>query len=136
MLARLRGVTRIHKVSLRLPFVPLSYLVQVCKGLVQERIDEQGPESLVRKQKEPLRNWMIVRWLTTSRGIVGSAAVGNNLPWQRVFGASLPTLHRQARVKRTSPSTRACPSVSVIFPCGTPRGRSAVSSSPPHPLSS
>ena len=43
MLARLRGVARIHKVSLRLPFVPLSYLVQVCKGLVLERIDEQGP---------------------------------------------------------------------------------------------
>jgi hypothetical protein len=84
MLARLRGVARIHKVSLRLPFVPLSYLVQVCKGLVQERIDEQGPESLVRKQKEPLQNWMIMRWLSMSRGVVGGVTVGANLQWQGI----------------------------------------------------
>ena len=84
MLARLRGVARIHKVSLKLPFVQLSFLVQICKGLVQERIDEQGPESLNRLQKEPLQNWMIIRWLTLSRGAVGGVPVGRNLGWQGI----------------------------------------------------
>jgi hypothetical protein len=84
MLQRLRGVSRIHKVSLRLPFTPLSHLVQVCKGLVQERIDDQGPESLVRKQKEPLQNWMIFKWLTVTQGTVGGIIVGPNVEWQGV----------------------------------------------------
>ena len=84
MLQRLRGVSRIHKVSLRLPFVPLAHLVQVCKGLVQERIDDQGPESLVRKQKEPLQNWMIIKWLSLTHGVIGGVTVGANLQWQGI----------------------------------------------------
>ena len=35
----------------------------------------------MRKQKEPLQNWMIIRWLSLSRGVVGGITVGDNVEW-------------------------------------------------------
>ena len=85
MLARLRGVSRVHKKSLNLPFVSLSSVVDLCKGVVQEHIDENGPESLEIARKEPLQNWMLVAWMTLMHGIkIGKVTVGVNVAWQGV----------------------------------------------------
>ena len=85
MMQRLRGVSRVHKKGLRLPFVSLSSAVACCKGVVQEHIDEHGPESLLTERKEPLENWMLNRWMTLKYGTkVGAYVVGNNLAWQGV----------------------------------------------------
>ena len=59
----------------------------------------------MRKQKEPLQNWMIMRWLTMSRGVVGGVAVGNNLQWQGIRCLIAYFASTGARVRLTSPST-------------------------------
>jgi hypothetical protein len=81
MLQRLHGVSRVHRLGLRLPFVSLAGISQLCKGVVQELIDEHGPEAIEVTRREPLQNWMLVRW-TTMVGIkVGYYVAGDNEPW-------------------------------------------------------
>eukprot|EP00966_Prymnesium_polylepis_P237053 5482442-Prymnesium_polylepis.1 len=46
MMARLHGVSRVHRLSMQLPFVSLATVVALCKGIVQEQIDDHGPESI------------------------------------------------------------------------------------------
>ena len=85
MMARLHGVSRVHRLSMQLPFVSLSTVVALCKGIVQEQIDDHGPESIEVKRREPLQNWMLIRWLELPMGTsVGPYTVGDNLPWQGV----------------------------------------------------
>jgi hypothetical protein len=88
MLNRLRGVVRVHRVTLHLPFVAIGHVVDACKGMIQERIDDQGQECMVPQRKEPLHNWMLIAWLTLPVGLaVGQLTVGPSLAWLgvRVF---------------------------------------------------
>jgi hypothetical protein len=54
--APLHGVSRVHRLSMQLPFVSLAMVVALCKGIVQEQIDDHGPESIEVKRREPLQN--------------------------------------------------------------------------------
>ncbi len=61
---RVRSVVRVHRVALHLPFISLSHVVDACKGLVQERIDTQGQESMFTNRKQPLQNGMFASWFS------------------------------------------------------------------------
>ena len=80
-LARLRGVTRVHRRA-HLRFVDLAYVVDACKGIVRLLIEEHGPEIMEVRRKEPLQPWMLRAWLHLPYGTrVGKHTVGNNLAW-------------------------------------------------------
>ena len=80
-LARLRGVTRVHRRA-HLRFVDLAYVVDACKGIVRLLIEEHGPEIMEVRRKEPLQPWMLRAWFGLPNGTrVGKHIVGNNLAW-------------------------------------------------------
>jgi hypothetical protein len=88
MLARLRGVVR-HHVALGLNFVSLATVVIAAQGLVQEAIDEEGPEAVMPKSREPFDTSEIVGMLrlpTGTRIVAGGhdVTVGDNLEWQGI----------------------------------------------------
>ena len=84
MMARLYGVARRHK-RLGMIFGPLTLVSEVCKGVVQDYLDEHGADWVAQKRKEPVTNEMIVAWLSLVRGLtVGKVVVGANLAWQAV----------------------------------------------------
>ena len=87
MMSRLFGVARRHK-QLQCNFVSLSLVSEVCKGVVQEYIDEMGADWIAEKRKEPVTNEMLRAWLGLAAGLrIGAFTVGRNLAWQgiRVF---------------------------------------------------
>jgi hypothetical protein len=88
MLARLRGVARRHAAH-QLKFVSLAAVVAASQGLIREEVDDEGPEVLIPKSREPFRTEEIVGMLTLPTGTVvkwgsRSVTVGDNLPWQGV----------------------------------------------------
>eukprot|EP00965_Chrysotila_dentata_P103083 3403408-Pleurochrysis_carterae.AAC.1 len=69
MLARLRGVARVHK-ALGYQFGPLACVTEVCKGATQAYVDEHGFEALIPKRKEPLTNEILIALVHTPSGAV------------------------------------------------------------------
>ena len=89
MLARLRGVARVHK-ALGYDFGPLSQVTQACRGATQRYIEEHGQDAIMPKRKEPLTNAILCAVMALPFGIrVGAYTVGSSLDWLgvRVFNA-------------------------------------------------
>ena len=86
MMARLRCVVRLHKQMVPpLPFVSLQLVAEVCKGVVQDYLDEHGADWIAQKRKEPVTNEMLRAWLTLPEGTrVGGVVVGETTAWQAV----------------------------------------------------
>ena len=86
MMARLRSVVRLHKQMVPpLPFVSLQLVAEVCKGVVQDYLDEHGADWIAQKRKEPVTNEMLRAWLDLPEGTrVGNTVVGGTTAWQAV----------------------------------------------------